>query len=75
MWRTVLATLVLQTDISEFEASVLQGIVPVIGNLLGYEVADAPEMEALAWAGLFPPWDEKSWRGVTWRWEQTQKLS
>jgi tetratricopeptide (TPR) repeat protein len=48
MWRTVLATLVLQSEISEFEASVLKGIVPDIGNLLGTEVADAPAIEAQA---------------------------
>lgn len=48
MWRTVLATLVLQSEVSEFEASVLKGIVPDIGNLLGTEVADAPAIEAQA---------------------------
>ena len=48
MWRTVLATLVLQSEVSEFEASVLKGIVPDIGNLLGTEVADAPTIEAQA---------------------------
>ncbi|MBK7893345.1 MAG: AAA family ATPase [Anaerolineaceae bacterium] len=48
MWRTVLAALVLQTEISGFEASVLKGIVPEIGSLLGYEVADPPAIEAQA---------------------------
>jgi hypothetical protein len=48
MWRTVLATLILQTEISEFEASVLKGVVPKIGTLLGYDVADAPQIEAQA---------------------------
>ncbi len=48
MWRTVLATLVLQSEVSEFEASVLKGIVPDIGSLLGTEVADAPAIEAQA---------------------------
>ena len=48
MWRNVLATLVLQTEISEFEASVLKGIVPGIGSLLGLGVPDAPEIEAQA---------------------------
>ncbi|MBK8903341.1 MAG: AAA family ATPase [Anaerolineaceae bacterium] len=48
MWRTVLATLVLQTEVSEFEVSVLKGIVPDIGHLLGTEVDDAPAIEAQA---------------------------
>ncbi|MEZ4593456.1 MAG: AAA family ATPase [Chloroflexota bacterium] len=48
MWRTVLAALVLQTEVSPFEASVLKGIVPEIGSLLGYAVADPPPIEAQA---------------------------
>ena len=48
MWRPVLANLVLRTEISPFEAGVLKGIVPEIGSLLGYDVTDAPEIEAQA---------------------------
>ncbi|GJM41003.1 MAG: hypothetical protein DHS20C20_12850 [Ardenticatenaceae bacterium] len=48
MWRSVLTTLILHTDISAFEASVLKGIVPNISDLLGNNVSDAPPIEAQA---------------------------
>ena len=46
LWQEIVANLCLQTPLSDLEASVLKGIVPEIGTLLGREVADAPEVDA-----------------------------
>ncbi|KXK14968.1 MAG: serine/threonine protein kinase [Chloroflexi bacterium OLB15] len=45
LWREPIRRLLLATDVSEFEASVLREIVPDIGELLGYEVLPAPMLE------------------------------
>ncbi|MEP7287794.1 MAG: protein kinase [Chloroflexota bacterium] len=45
LWREGLRWLSLQTDLNELEAGILKALVPDIGTLLGYEVADAPDLD------------------------------
>jgi tetratricopeptide (TPR) repeat protein len=47
-WRDALRQLCLQTDLTPFEASVLKTIIPDIHTLVGYEVADPPELDPQA---------------------------
>ena len=44
LWRNVIPHLVLTTDISDLEASVLREIMPSIEQFLGRDIAPAPEM-------------------------------
>ena len=44
LWRDITRELILSTDLSDLEASILKEIVPDIGNLLNREVADVPEL-------------------------------
>jgi tetratricopeptide (TPR) repeat protein len=44
LWRPVLRRLVLSTDITDLETSTLKELIPDIGQLLGREVANAPEL-------------------------------
>jgi hypothetical protein len=48
LWRDIARALVLQTSLSDLEASVLKALIPDIALLLGRMVADAPELPALA---------------------------
>lgn len=48
LWRNVARRLVLSTDLSDLEASVLKEIVPDIGQLLGRDVPTAPELTGAA---------------------------
>ncbi len=48
MWREVLRWLCLEIDLTDLEASVVKSLVPDIGELLGREVATAPELEPQA---------------------------
>jgi tetratricopeptide (TPR) repeat protein len=47
-WVDVVRRLVVTTDISDLEASVLKAILPDIGALIGRDVPDAPEVDASA---------------------------
>jgi tetratricopeptide (TPR) repeat protein len=49
LWRDIARKLALYTDLSELEASVLKGLVPDIGTLIGREVHDAPDLTGTAW--------------------------
>ncbi len=44
LWRDIARELILSTDLSDLEASILKEIVPDISKLLNREVADAPEL-------------------------------
>jgi eukaryotic-like serine/threonine-protein kinase len=48
LWRQVLRWLVLVTELSDLEASVLKTLIPDIQDLLGRAVAEAPEIDAQA---------------------------
>lgn len=48
LWREPLRRLVLSVDLSPLDASILKQIVPDIGELLGRDISDAPEMEGAA---------------------------
>jgi tetratricopeptide (TPR) repeat protein len=45
VWRDALRHLSLQTEMSELEASVLKPLIPDLGQLIGREVGEAPEVE------------------------------
>ncbi len=44
LWRNIVRRLVLMVEIDELQASILKDIVPDIGNLLGRNVMDAPQL-------------------------------
>ena len=48
LWRDVVRRLVLSTELNDLEAGVLREIVPDIGQLLGRDVPDAPELTGTA---------------------------
>lgn len=48
LWREVLRRLVLHTELSDLEASVLKTLVPDIGTLLERDVTDAPDVDPQA---------------------------
>ncbi len=48
LWREPIRRLVLSTELSDLEASVLKELVPDVGDLLGRDVADAPKLEGEA---------------------------
>ena len=48
LWHSILRRLVIQTELTELEASVLKSLVTDIGTLLNREVADPPQLDALA---------------------------
>lgn len=45
LWRDALRALSLQTDLTEFEASVLKTLVPDLSQLLEISIPDAPELD------------------------------
>lgn len=45
LWRDVLPRLLLNIELTELEASILKDLVPNIGNLLGRNVNNAPELK------------------------------
>lgn len=48
LWREPVRRLALAVELSDLEAGILKAIVPDIGELLGRDVPDAPEMDAQA---------------------------
>ncbi len=48
LWRDPLRRLILSTELSDLETSVLKELVSDVGDLLGRDVADAPELEGEA---------------------------
>ena len=48
VWRDVIRRLILQSDLSELEASILKPLIPDIERLVGYDVPDAPDNGAVA---------------------------
>ncbi|MCU0499782.1 MAG: tetratricopeptide repeat protein [Anaerolineae bacterium] len=46
LWRDVIPTLLLNVEVTDFEASVLKAIVPNISTILQREIPDAPILEA-----------------------------
>lgn len=48
MWRHIMRQLVLQTELTEFEASLLKFLIPDISELVGFDVPDAPEIDPAA---------------------------
>jgi tetratricopeptide (TPR) repeat protein len=47
-WRDVIKRLILQSELSILEASILKPLIPDIDRLVGYSVADAPDIGAVA---------------------------
>lgn len=48
MWVSIMRRLVLSTEVLSLEASVLKSLIPDIGDLLGYVVDDAPEIDRVS---------------------------
>ena len=47
-WRDVIKRLILQSELSILEASILKPLIPDIDRLVGYNVVDAPDIGAVA---------------------------